>query len=233
MTRDEAIEELISSRPRIHWTDQDWGLVPEAMRWLADHVEAGWRTVETGCGQSSILFTLKGANHTIVAPAEWEHENVRKWCEERGFSTENLTSVVSHSERALPSLIEEPIDLALIDGAHAFPFPFVDFLYLATALKPGGYLLVDDTHVRTGAVLREFLLAEEDRWEHEADLSVTTAFRKTSDTILPEIDHVGQPWAAGWSDPRFESARGPVDRLRSVVRPRTRARALAARLRGR
>jgi hypothetical protein len=173
-----------------------------------------------------------------VAPAEWEHENVRAWCQERGFSTDNVTSVVDHSQRALPQLTRDghdPLDLALIDGAHAFPFPWIDFYYLAEPLRVGGYLMIDDTQLRTGALLRDFLTAEEGRWELVADFGTTVVFRKTSDVLVPDTDWVGQPWCADWADPREAKAApplSPLDRLRIAVRLRTRLRALARRLRG-
>ena len=51
----------------------------------------------------------------------------------------------------------------LIDGSHAFPAPFIDWLYTASALKVGGHLIVDDTQLWTGHVLKQFL-DEEAGW---------------------------------------------------------------------
>jgi predicted O-methyltransferase YrrM len=219
-----AVEELLASRPRIHWTEDDWGLDRDSMRWLADNVRPDWRTIETGCGQSSILLTLLAGNHTIVAPAPHEHEAVREWCREREISTDHLRSIVDFSQDALPKLTSENFDLALVDGAHAFPIPFIDWYFMASALKVGGYLVVDDVQLRTGRVLSEFLHQEGARWEPVADMGTTVMLRKLADPVVPENDWVGQPWSV---EP--EPAPSALNAIRSRVRLRTRLRDLARR----
>ena len=70
------------------------------------------------------------------------------------------------------------LDLVLIDGRHGFPAPFIDFYYVAEKLNIGGLLIVDDTWVWTGDVLKPYLLSEPE-WELEADFSPRTSiFRK-------------------------------------------------------
>lgn len=219
-----AVEELLASRPRIHWTEDDWGLDRDSMRWLADHVRPDWRTIETGCGQSSILLTLLAGHHTIVAPAPHEHEAVREWCREREVPTDHLRSIVDFSQDALPKLSDEEFDLALVDGAHAFPIPFIDWYFMASALKVGGYLVVDDVQLRTGRVLSEFLHQEGARWEPVADMGTTVMLRKLADPVVPEDDWVGQPWS---QEP--ETAPSALNAIRSRVRLRTRLRDLTRR----
>jgi hypothetical protein len=227
---DEAIDQLIGSRPRLHRTDSDWGLGSDALRWLADRVQPDWRTIETGVGLSSIIFTLRGATHTIVAPAAWEHEAVRAWCEERGFSTDKVTSVVDHSQQALPGLPSGPFDLALVDGGHGFPVPFIDWYYLSERLRVGGWILIDDRHLRTGRILCEFLAAETERWLAAPSLENTAVFRKTSDVVIPDTDWVGQPWSVEPAREDPPSSTRPLASFRAAVRPRTRLRGLARRL---
>ena len=55
--------------------------------------------------------------------------------------------------------------------------PFADWLYCAPRLAVGGVLVVDDTHLWTGAVLRDFL-AEDPDWRLEALFPHGAAFRK-------------------------------------------------------
>jgi hypothetical protein len=70
------------------------------------------------------------------------------------------------------------LDLVLIDGRHGFPAPFIDFYYVAEKLNINGLLVVDDTWVWTGDVLKQYLLSEPE-WELEADFSPRTSiFRK-------------------------------------------------------
>jgi hypothetical protein len=49
-----------------------------------------------------------------------------------------------------------PLDIVLIDGAHAFPFPFLDWYFTASALKAGGLLVIDDVQIATGTILADF-----------------------------------------------------------------------------
>jgi predicted O-methyltransferase YrrM len=239
----DAIEELIRTQPPLHVTaegPQNWTLGGPALRWLAEHVQEGWRTLETGCGHSSIVFALKGAEHTIVAPTPAEHERVRQWCEERGFSTERVTSLVEPSQHALPVLDSAPLDLGLIDGDHAFPTPFIDWYYIAERLRVGGLLILDDTQLPTCALLQDFLEAEEQRWQVVQPLGEKTIlFRKVSDhPPIPGSGWCGQPWVL--REVELEAKRERrlparfkrlLLRLKHALRPRTRLRALSRRLR--
>jgi hypothetical protein len=224
-----AIEELIASPPVLHWLGgepQRWGLDGATLRWLADRVEPDWRTVETGCGLSSVLFALKAAKHTIVAPNVHEHDSVRSWCAARGFSTAHVTSVVELSQVALPMLEPEPVDLVLIDGGHAFPTPFIDWYYLAGRLRTGGYVVIDDLHIRTCSLLRDFLAAERGRWCLRAEVGRAVIFEKLQTELIPESDWTGQPWCREHS----EFSNGFVNRARATVRLRTRLGRLRAAL---
>lgn len=217
-TADEAIAELLASPPEFHGPGRRWALSPATNAWLIEHVQPSWRTVETGCGHSSALLALKGAEHTIVAPDPAQHEAVRAWCAARGRSTDRVTSVVALSQDALPSLEGGPFDLALIDGGHAFPTPFIDWYYLAVRLRLGGFLIIDDMSIRAPGMLRKFLAQEKGRWALEADLGRAVIFRKLADPVIPADDWVSQPW----SNP-------PVARARHAVQLRTRLRALLGR----
>jgi hypothetical protein len=82
------------------------------------------------------------------------------------------------SEKVLPRLECDMLDLVLIDGRHGFPAPFIDFYYVAEKLNIDGLLVVDDTWIWTGDVLKQYLLSEPE-WELEADFSPRTSiFRK-------------------------------------------------------
>ena len=210
-----AIEELIASPPALHSHDgepQDWGLDATALSWLADHVHPDWRTLETGCGLSSVVFALKSADHTIVAPVEREHELVREWCAERGHSTDHVRSLVDISRVALPKLENESLDLALIDGSHSFPVPFVDWYFMAVRLRVGGYVVIDDMHIRTCRTLRDFLATEKGRWQLEAEVGRAVVFEKLTEVVIPDTDWAGQPWCMAWT----------LGRLRFALRLRSR-----------
>jgi predicted O-methyltransferase YrrM len=177
---------LISDPPHLHGVTaqgefHDWALGPRALTILSEAIQAGWRTLETGAGVSTVLFALKQTYHTCVVPSSEEIARIQAFCSQHGISTSRLEFVEAASEEALPRLDPEPLDLVVIDGSHSFPSVFIDWYYTANRLKAGGWLFVDDTHLWTGRILRDFLRAE-DAWTLVDEVPFRTAiFRKQRD----------------------------------------------------
>ncbi len=193
-----SVRELLADPPLVHeWMSADGlmthGLLPEALAFIESTVAPGQRTLETGSGLSTIAFALRGAEHTCVVPDAAEPERIHAYCAERAIDASRLTFHIAPSERALPSLDLEPLDVVLIDGSHSFPQVFIDWFYTQTALKVGGTLLVDDVHIWTGKVLRDFLVAEPE-WELiERWAGRTVAFRKVREADVAK-DWADQPF---------------------------------------
>jgi predicted O-methyltransferase YrrM len=181
-----TLDQLLSDAPALHGppggTDLlTHGLLEEALRFIDRTIRAGDHTLETGSGYSTILFALRSAQHTCIVPQGQEVERIRAYCDERGISTDAVQFHLAPSEHVLPALDLEPLDLILVDGSHSFPQVFIDWFYTASALKIGGHLLVDDVHVWTGRVLRDFLL-DEPEWAKIDELrGRTTIFRKDAE----------------------------------------------------
>ena len=93
----------------------------------------------------------------------------------------------------LPTLEPGPLDLVLVDGSHSFPQVFVDWFYVATALRVGGHLLVDDVHVWTGRVLRDFLQAEPE-WSLVREIHGRTAILRKVAEVDPDKLWTQQPY---------------------------------------
>lgn len=177
---DNHIESLLESCPAVHG-DATYGLETETLRFIDRHVSAGSRTLETGSGLSTVLFACRGTRHTCVTPWQLEVARITKHCSDHGVQTDSLTFAVGSSDEILPSLLHAgPLDLVLIDGGHGFPLPFVDWLYSAPRLEVGGLVVIDDTHLWTGAVLRDFLSLDPD-WKLEALFARGAAFRKVNE----------------------------------------------------
>ena len=68
--------------------------------------------------------------------------------------------------QALSGFRSGSYDLALIDGRHGFPQPFLDWYYAAQILKTGGYVIIDDLHIWVCETLAN-LLVEEPKPGHE------------------------------------------------------------------
>lgn len=174
---DSRLESLLDTCPAVHGR-VTYGLERDTLRFLDKHVAEGSRTLETGSGLSTLLFAYKSALHTCVTPWKLERLRIEEHCAECGIPTERLRFAIGSSDEILPKLLDSgPLDLVLVDGGHGFPMPFVDWLYCAPRLAIGGILVIDDTHLWTGAVLRDFLLLESE-WTLEASFARGSAFRK-------------------------------------------------------
>jgi len=194
------LAELRSADTRFHgWTpdvEANWGLTEDALAFLVDVVGRDHRTLETGVGYSTVLFAVRGAHHTVVSPFEFEHDRVRAWCEEHDVDLSRVSFVAQASQQALPELEATPLDLVLIDGDHAFPTPFIDFYYAARRLVPGGLLVLDDTHVRSCALLAEFLRADTPRWRVHTEMWTTNVYERLDGPLQPIDGWAAQPWGA-------------------------------------
>jgi predicted O-methyltransferase YrrM len=177
---DPRLEAFLNSCPAIHGKVTH-ALARDTLLFLEQRVTSGSRTLETGAGLSTLLFAYKSAVHTCVTPWELEALQIRRHCAQHGVSIEQLTFAVGPSDKVLPGLLNSGrLDLVLIDGGHGFPFPFLDWVYCAPRLSIGGIIVIDDTHLWTGAVLRDFLLLDSD-WKLEASFDHSAAFRKVKE----------------------------------------------------
>lgn len=182
-----TLKDLLADPPLLHGPDGSndlltHGLLPPALAFIEAEVNPGDRTLETGSGLSTIVFALRGADHLSVVPQAQEETRFQEYCAAQGIDASKVRFDLRRSEDVLPTVDLGQLDLVLIDGSHSFPQVFIDFFYTQRALKTGGWLVVDDVHVWTGRVLRDFLIAEPEwelvhRWQGR-----TVAFRKLRDT---------------------------------------------------
>lgn len=177
--------------PQLHGRgDECWGLDWTALAWLERELEPGIGTLETGAGTSTIVFAAAGTEHEAVTPDQLEQERILAECERRRISSAGVCFRIGLSHEVLPTLPQRPLDLALIDGAHGFPYPILDWWYVAPRLRVGGRLLVDDCYMPPVAALVDFLRAHQS-WEIEAAPGRRTiVVRKLADTP-PSFDWQG------------------------------------------
>ena len=85
----------------------------------------------------------------------------------------------------LPRWEGRPLDLALIDGAHGFPYPILDWWNVAPHLKTGGHLVLDDAYLPAIAPIVDHC-RESAAWRIEEAVSFRTAHRvKRADDPAP------------------------------------------------
>jgi len=195
-----TIDDVIAAPPLVHYDElngelRTFGLGEEQLRWIIDNVRPEQRTLETGSGLSTIAFALAGSAHTVVVPHDGEEQRIRAYCDSQGIATGNVSFVLQASERALPALDLGLLDVVLIDGSHSFPHVFIDWYYAAGAVLDGGVMIIDDTQLWTGALQRDFLVAEPG-WTLERDFSGRTALFRRGQGADPDRLWVHQPYVA-------------------------------------
>ncbi len=203
------LQALLDDPPKIHEYKGNlivWGLLRSVLDFIDAHVNERSKTLETGSGLSTILFALKGGSHLCITPSQVEIDRVRDYCKHHGVSLQNVEFRVDLSENVLPGLGADEIDLALIDGGHGFPTPFMDWYFISTKLKTGGILIIDDIGIWTGRILTEFLLSEPE-WKLIESFANKTAIFVKERSYRPSKEWVEQPYVMQRSEPleRHES----------------------------
>lgn len=158
------LQELLKNPPLMHEEATgeltSWQLSDEVLHFINENVHEDSVTLETGTGISTILFAIKSSHHTCISPSHKQVERIKRYCQKHQINTDKIDFKIDFSEKVLPSLNINQIDLILIDGSHAFPIPFIDWYYTYQKLNVGGKMIIDDTQLWTGLVLKQFLILE-------------------------------------------------------------------------
>jgi hypothetical protein len=184
---DSLIERLIAEGPHFHtWPDgtpANWAIAPDVLRFLAAQLKPGMQTLETGAGQTTVVFAIAGARHTCITPDIAQADRIRSYI--RTLKIEDSVCFIhDSSDVALPSgdRIPDRLDFVLIDGAHRFPFPILDWHYTQHRVPVGGTVAVDDYGMPSVRILHDFLCGEKE-WELVRAFEVTSFFRRVAATV--------------------------------------------------
>ena len=150
-----------SERPPIHIKKNGdprcIGLHADVLDYLYRKLTPSMFTLETGCGLSTLVFSLSGCHHTVIVPNSIHIEETKKSAQQYNVSLEKTHFIEGRSEFILPTLeMDEKLDMVLIDGGHAFPLPFIDWFYTERWLIKDGILIIDDINLKTVNVLYTF-----------------------------------------------------------------------------
>ncbi len=195
-----------------------WAAAQDCLEFLTETVQPGQRTLETGCGATTIVLAAAGAVHTACFLDASEGEAVMAWCGAHDVDTTAITLCPGSSSETLPRLDIGDLDLVMVDGCHGFPFPQLDWYYAASHLVTGGVLIVDDTHLAAPYELRKYLEADP-RWERIRVGTQWVAFRRLGTGSLDE-EWTSQPFhqpLAIRAQSLRRKARGAAGRLRKKI----------------
>jgi hypothetical protein len=218
----DTIARIVTDVPHFHSNGQtSWAVNENVLREIQSHVGPASRTLETGCGASTVLFAALGCNHVCITPSRDEADRVAEYARKIGFSTDKVKFLIGSSDYILPGLSkDEALDLVLIDGAHRFPYPAVDFHYVEHRMKIGSVVVVDDVQIRAVAMLAEFLNAEEE-WKQICLVQNTAFYRKLAE---PQRER-------DWCGQRLNDANTSVEATSLWRRALTKSRRIAGRWR--
>jgi hypothetical protein len=147
-------------------------------------------SAETGSGASTLLFSHLSENHTVFALDDNSGSvvNVRR---SPLLRADRVTFIEGSTQQTLPRhQFTEKLQLALIDGPHAYPFPDLEYYFLYPHLDAGALLILDDIHIRSVHNLYDFL-------RHDAMFDLlevvgsTAFFRRTA---APVFNPLGDGW---------------------------------------
>jgi hypothetical protein len=171
-------------------------LAPSPLQW----------SMERGCGKTTILLSNLSASHHVFALDDRgeERSSIRYYTDCEYTRNDRISLISGPTQLTLPRFaFDTPIDLALLDGPHAYPFPEIEYHAVYPHLRPGALLVIDDIHIPTIHRLFRFLL-EETMFELLEVVRTTAFFRRTDAPVFP-------PLGDGWDSQRYNKTRFPVD----------------------
>jgi hypothetical protein len=186
---------------------------PDVLFAIADHWPSDTRTtLETGCGKTTIFFSQMSPNHHVYTLNDSTHENsslsfVRE-CPE--FVATNVRFIFGLTQVTMTSQMPAGVlDVAMIDGPHAYPFPEMEYFHIYPNLRRGALLIIDDLHIPTIHRLYEFL-REDEMFSRLAEVGTTGFLRRTDKPTLPSPLEGGWEHLDGWWKQNFNKARFPL-----------------------
>src|SRR5262245_53877258 len=230
----EALEEIVSQVSQLPSFWHGAGSVTsDVLAAIARHA-SGRRirhSLETGTGKSTLVLSHVSEEHTVFARDDrGQGDSLSRVQGSPLLRRESVTFVIGPTQRTLPLFdFGHPIDLAMLDGPHAYPFPELEYYFVYPHLAEGAILIVDDIHIPT--FYNMFCVLREEEMFRLLEVVGNTAF--FARTSVPLFD----PISDGWELQQYNKRRFPVrdemipvtmlDRVKRVI-PRP-AKAVAKR----
>jgi predicted RNA methylase len=197
------IARYLEGIPKLHTWDNGatWntsGMDAPYLRRLFDFLQTNRcrRIIETGAGNSTLICLLAGATRVVsIAPDPDLLRRIIEFCEENEINHAALEQHAAASQWLLPEFATAApadFDFALIDGAHGWPYVFIDLFYVHALVRRGGYVMFESAQVHSIDVPIRWL-KEQPGYEVALDLGRSVIFRKNlSGSEFPEWN--GQPY---------------------------------------
>jgi hypothetical protein len=194
-------EEIVAASQTLHGSGT---FSEKSLRALLAHAESlDIRcSAETGSGASTLVLSNLAQRH-IAFTVDSGSGSLTNVLNSPWFFKPPVEIVEGPTQITLPKYtFTEPLQFALIDGPHGYPFPDLEYYYLYPHIEVGGILVVDDTQIRTIRNLFDFLCAD-NMWDLIQTVENTAFFRRTSAPTFPTC---GDGW---WKQEYNKSAINP------------------------
>lgn len=179
----------------------------ETIRSLQHLLPKNGTSIETGCGKSTILFSNISESHLVFSYDDrnlGERSSVNYFFKCPYTRLDSVRVIYGPTQKTLPGYEIPPLDAALIDGPHGFPFPELEYYFIYPHLKEGGILIIDDIHIPTIGLMHS-ILKEDPMFEPLMVLESKTAVLRRTDA--PVFDPTGDGW---WLQPYNRSRVDPA-----------------------
>jgi hypothetical protein len=215
------LDEIAASAADLHSAG---ALSPVALRAIVRHL-AGVdlrHSLETGSGATTLLLSRLSPDHTVFALDDG-NGSITRVKSSPLFDPSTTKFIEGPTQITLPKYsFSHPLQAAILDGPHAFPFPALEYYYIYPRLSTGALLVVDDIQIPSVHDFFRFLKADE-MFEWIETVQRTAFFRRTSAEVFnPTADDW---WLQGYNKiplRRFiwrDHLRGAIpERLRRTVK---------------
>ena len=176
-------------------------------------------SAETGCGATTLLLSHISRRH-VAFTLDIGHN--QPTFDSPLLDRSRASFVLGPTQVTLPAYrFDQPLDFALIDGPHGFPFPQLEYYYFYPALRTGALFVLDDIHIPI--ISHMFAFMREDAMFQLLAVQDKTAFFER--TPAPTTDPLGDEWyTQAYNEARFPldaQTLGPVWPRTSVFEPGT------------
>ncbi|MDP9101172.1 MAG: class I SAM-dependent methyltransferase [Actinomycetota bacterium] len=159
---------------------------------LAHHAGNVGTSMETGTGATTLLLSHLSQDHSVftIDDSAWG-KSLEAVQSSELLQRERVTFVLGPTQRTLLNhAFPGELDVACLDGPHAYPFPELEYWAVYPHVRTGGLLVVDDIHIPTiGNMFR--VLRRDEMWELVDVVETMAFFRRTA---APALDPFGEGW---------------------------------------
>lgn len=193
------LEDFINDIPLLHTWDGGitynsggfTGQELQAMNEFIDiNLDGNSTAIETGLGNSTLIFILSKITKVIsICPELGLINRFNKYRYNNFTESDNSKHILYSdiSSKILPVISNAEVNLALIDGSHSMPDVFIDFYYLNKMLKKGGFLLIDDTNLKSIEPLDQLVSKQKNEYIFITIIRDCKIYKKISDNqTFPE-----------------------------------------------